>query len=359
MRHNKMKKRSPQIRCGAFSGHMLDLPEIHVDNFNNHLKKAYFLSHCHEDHIKGLFSQEFVRYLEKSGAFIYMSEISAVIIDHWSCGKLKEYIKPLPLGTTTVVLPPDELDIIDERGETYMEVTLMPAGHCFGSVMFLFRTNDVTVLYTGDFRVNRDDICKYKQLHRHDEPIDIDVMYVDTTFQNKDYEDFPDRSESTDYAVEEIKKWFAEGNSENKYVGLHTSARLGYEFLFKELHRQLNMKIYIPHKDTWELYSKFTILQDFMTQDPSAKLHLCYDRCELANHEKCNLDTSGKTFLYAHFSAMMWKDCNLEEKMVDRRGNRLNVCYSTHCSRSELIAFVSYFSPKRVVGFSEPYQPVL
>lgn len=39
-----------------------------------------------------------------------------------------------------------------ECGPTRLSVTAIPAGHCPGSIMLLFETDDKRILYTGDFR---------------------------------------------------------------------------------------------------------------------------------------------------------------------------------------------------------------
>lgn len=84
--------------CNSFHGEIKEIPNIFVDNFETIGKKAYFLSHCHADHIQGLFDDSFLAYLQESKTFIYMSEISASIINVMSEGSYKMYIKPLKLG---------------------------------------------------------------------------------------------------------------------------------------------------------------------------------------------------------------------------------------------------------------------
>lgn len=43
------------------------------------------------------------------------------------------------------------------------------------------------------------------------------------------------------------------------------------------------------------------------------------------------------------------------EVKKDNNHYRIDVCFATHCSRSELEYFVNYLSPKRVVGFPHQY----
>ncbi|KAJ0184257.1 hypothetical protein K1T71_000680 [Dendrolimus kikuchii] len=338
----------------SFNGRIKEIPEIFVDNFEVVGKKAYFLSHCHEDHIQGLFTKKFLAYLKQSKTFIYMSEISASIIDVMSDGDYGTYIKPLKLGSTIITLKGDDSDD-DGASDLYLKVSLIPAGHCFGSVMFLFRTPTKTILYTGDFRINPSDISKYNQLHENGQPIEIDVMYVDTTFQDKLHEEFPKRSETVDYAIDEMKKWLDDEFEEDRCIALHTSARFGYEFVYKEIFKRLKLRVYVKPAIR-QFYWKFPEILNVITKDPESKVHLCTQRFANGDHRNCDIDkTFDKTFLYVHFSALRWNNCDVNEKMININQNKMDVCFATHCSRSELNAFVTYFAPKKIVGFREPY----
>jgi DNA cross-link repair 1C protein len=133
----------------------------------------------------------------------------------------------------------------------YVEVTTIPAGHCFGSIMFLFKTPSKTVLFTGDFRIGINDASKLGHLHTKRDPIVIDKMYADTTFLNASYEHFPKRSDSVEHAIAEIKTWLDCGA--DNLVALHPSARFGYEYVFNEIYKTLGMKVYIGELD-WHLY---------------------------------------------------------------------------------------------------------
>lgn len=55
-------------------------------------------------------------------------------------------------------------------------------------------------------------------------------------------------------------------------------------------------------------------------------------------------------------SAYKWSRDHEESRyVVETRDNDHSICFSTHCSRSELIYFVNYFTPNRVIGFKNPY----
>lgn len=116
--------------------------------------------------------------------------------------------------------------------------------------MFLFQTIFTTVLFTGDFRINEKDIYKYAGLHDESEkPIKINTMYLDTTFIEFVYENFPKRSQSIDAMLKEIEKCLLTGRG----VALHTSAKYGYEYVFNEIYKKLGRKVYV-NDDRWQFY---------------------------------------------------------------------------------------------------------
>jgi DNA ligase-1 len=89
-------------------------------------KDFAFVSHAHSDHIA-------------PHRQIIVSERKAHMMQARLPGKRIEIL--LPFGQETNV-----------RG---MQVTLFPAGHIFGSAQFFLRTEDDSVLYTGDFKLRR------------------------------------------------------------------------------------------------------------------------------------------------------------------------------------------------------------
>ena len=81
-----------------------------------------------------------------------------------------------------------------------VEVTLLDANHCPGSVMFLFKviSTDQIMLHCGDFRA-----CpameEYPSLWNNR----IDKVYLDTTYCKPEY-DFPNQADALSTAVEHI-----------------------------------------------------------------------------------------------------------------------------------------------------------
>jgi DNA ligase 1 len=87
-------------------------------------KPFAFVSHAHSDHIA-------------PHAEIIVSERTARLMQARLPGERNEHV--LKFGETTTV-----------RG---LDVTLLPAGHIFGSAQFYLETSDGSLLYTGDFKL--------------------------------------------------------------------------------------------------------------------------------------------------------------------------------------------------------------
>ncbi|XP_053622589.1 protein artemis-like isoform X2 [Plodia interpunctella] len=345
----------------SFNGTIDEIPGISVDNFEKLDKSAYFLSHIHSDHTVGLLNTvkygdngnaTFAEYLSKNDVYVYMSEVTAIIFEY-EFGDLAAFVKPLGMGKHQVI----SLPATENYEETHMDVTLIPAGHCLGSSMILFQNNRKTVLYTGDFRYTQHDVKKIRDLHNPNdrtEPIHIDTMYVDTTFITLDKTDLPKRSDSINYLLREVNSWLNKGDEYK--VALDTPAKYGYECVFNEIYDKLGRKVYVTDAK-WRLYSKMFAYIPGVTNDKNlTDIHNCsfYSK----NHSKCEIPNVNKyKFLHIRLSAMKWVDYNIEFIPIDKQTeNNLSVCFSTHCSRSELVYFVNHFSPKNVVGFPNEFK---
>lgn len=132
-------------------------------------------------------------------------------------------------------------------------ITLIPAGHCPGSVMFLFEKCDgIRILYTADFRMNLATLQTITHLHNDDGSTkNIKKMYFDSTFWNKDFANFPSRIQSSDYICSIIKEWISKGKE--YFVSLSISAKYGSEYLYKEIYEKLKMPIHV-NDFTFDIY---------------------------------------------------------------------------------------------------------
>ncbi|CAB3240898.1 unnamed protein product [Arctia plantaginis] len=321
----------------AFSGYIPEIPFILVDNFENKQKCAYFLSHFHGDHIFGLNSKDFPAQLKKNKGFIYASAVTVAIVKN-EVPELSSHLKILDLGRNTVT-------ITEDNEEIYLNVTTLPAGHSLGSVMFLFNYKE-TILYTGDFRITQNTVASYTHLHKNGVPIHLDSLYVDTTFQ--DVRSFPKRSEVVRNVAEQVRDWL---NMSIKHrVVLITSACYGYECVCNEVYSTTGIKTYI-NAVKWKVFSQFPKEMYGITSDAASRIHLGTKR----EHIYSELPE----VLTIYFSAMKWGQ-NIEDENYIKtiKKNKIEVCFATHCGRDELLYFINYFKPKRIVGFPEPYNKV-
>jgi len=123
-----------------------------------------FVSHAHSDHIA-------------PHDEIIVSERTARLMQVRLPGKRDEHV--LQFGQLTVV-----------RG---LNVTLLPAGHIFGSAQFFLETDAGTLLYTGDFKLRPGRSAEATEWRR------ADTLIMETTYGRPRY-----RLPPTDFVVEQI-----------------------------------------------------------------------------------------------------------------------------------------------------------
>ena len=334
----------------TFPGPIEEIPGVSVDRFENKENvnaSVYFLSHCHSDHMKGL-DNSFIQNLNKNNKFLYCSEISKAILNANTYLNNSDMIKGLP------VLSPVIIDFKGENGTIlFVTVTLIPAGHCPGSVMFLFEYNNKTILYTGDFRINANDFAKLKPLHDYDGkklyPKKFDKIYLDTTFLRSEFSKIPTRKES----VEEIRKattdWLKQ--DPNNIVILKSPYNYGLEYVYKDVSMSLNRQIHVKNT-VYEVYKQIKEIGPFITNCAnSTPLHGCLLLRDFRGKLPCRPDVDEKNILAIHISVFKWGG-NLESGIFtswdETTGRQLSVCYSSHASCDELKAFLGYFSASEI-----------
>jgi DNA cross-link repair 1C protein len=261
----------------CFPGKLFEYPFVSIDRFNkeNLDSSIFFLSHCHEDHMIGLGNLSFSDLLEKMNYKLYCHEITAKLL---CCDKrylhLEPYVHPLRTNEPYVLDIPSS-SIIEKcvSSSNIVCVTLLPAFHCPGSVMFLLEGSNGVVLYTGDFRLSRDDFMKMELLKSVSGVKAIDTLYLDTTFCTIKTENLPSRDESFTALLAEVKTWLLK--SPNHKVLLYTASKYGHEFLFCQLYKHLKEKI---HVCTWKAkaYESIAVLRESVTTDSKVtRIHAC------------------------------------------------------------------------------------
>lgn len=205
----------------------LRVPEINgvVDAFRfaPETQAMYFLSHYHCDHYGGL-SSSF------SSGIIYGSDITLSLVQDI----LKvdsQYLQVLPLLQTHHLPIPSS-----SHGPSFVRVTLLPANHCPGAVMFAFELpSGKKVLHSGDCRFDAD--CMRDALLKYAFP--CDRLYLDTTYLSGQYT-FPHQRVVIDFVVEVVKRRMR--LHRGRCLVLVGSYFIGKERLFLELIQACGLK---------------------------------------------------------------------------------------------------------------------
>ncbi|NXV30489.1 DCR1C protein, partial [Rissa tridactyla] len=178
-----------------------------------------------------------------------------------------------------------------------IEVTLLPAGHCPGSVMFLFEGESGTVLYTGDFRLAKGEAARMELLHSGTRVKDIQSVYLDTTFCDPKFYHIPSREECLNGILELVRSW----TSLSRYhvVWLNCKAAYGYEYLFINLSEELGIKVHVNKLD---MFRNMPEILYHVTTDRHTQIHACRhprdDDCFRGNRLPCGVTCQNGTPLH-------------------------------------------------------------
>ncbi|XP_065066985.1 protein artemis-like isoform X2 [Rhopilema esculentum] len=258
----------------VFQGKLHGYPLISVDNFTKETFSctAFFLSHCHTDHMDGLVSEAFLDFLQsKKKIHLYCSETTKNLLQSDSNLRiLCPHVEGIPISQPTMIDIPQR----DMSNSDSVLVTLIPAGHCVGSVMFLFEGQKGAVLYTGDFRMKKGDIKRIECLQTNKIVKKISELYIDTTFCTPSIQWLPSREESKESIISLMKSWLK--NGDNKAVFIQCSAKYGYEYILKEIAIAFNTKIHVDGPK-FDLYTAIPGMSDFVTSfGEETKIHSCH-----------------------------------------------------------------------------------
>uniref|UniRef100_A0A8D1XX94 Protein artemis n=1 Tax=Sus scrofa TaxID=9823 RepID=A0A8D1XX94_PIG len=301
----------------SFEGQMAEYPTISIDRFDreNLRARAYFLSHCHKDHMKGLRASTLKRRLECSlKVSLYCSPVTRELL--LTNPRYRFWEKRI---VSIEVETPTQISLIDEASGEKEEivVTLLPAGHCPGSVMFLFQGNNGTVLYTGDFRLAKGEAARMELLHSGGSVKDIQSVYLDTTFCHPKYYQIPSREECLRGILELVRSWIT--RSPYHVVWLNCKAAYGYEYLFTNLSEEFGVQA--------EEYFHWNKLPCGITSKNRIPLHI----------------------ISIKPSTMWFGERTRKTNVIVRTGeSSYRACFSFHSSYSEIKDFLSYISPVNV-----------
>uniref|UniRef100_A0A2I2Z679 Protein artemis n=1 Tax=Gorilla gorilla gorilla TaxID=9595 RepID=A0A2I2Z679_GORGO len=254
----------------SFEGQMAEYPTISIDRFDreNLRARAYFLSHCHKDHMKGLRAPTLKRRLECSlKVYLYCSPVTKELL--LTSPKYRFWKKRI---ISIEIETPTQISLVDEASGEKEEivVTLLPAGHCPGSVMFLFQGNNGTVLYTGDFRLAQGEAARMELLHSGGRVKDIQSVYLDTTFCDPRFYQIPSREECLSGVLELVRSWIT--RSPYHVVWLNCKAAYGYEYLFTNLSEELGVQVHVNKLD---MFRNMPEILHHLTTDRNTQIHAC------------------------------------------------------------------------------------
>jgi DNA cross-link repair 1C protein len=328
----------------TFNGQIEEIPLISVDHFENSNQQCYFLSHCHSDHMRGLSS------LATNGAPLYTTQLSSLIIK-------KKYphlnVLELELGY------PKHIEVLYDNKIIKFIVTALSAGHCLGACMLLFQTENNDILYTGDFRMSLRELKNIKLLNEIREYERV-ILYLDSSFMKDSYQHFPTQKESLTQIIEIAENFLLNSSNSRGMIAecnncifhnlfslpviLQTSARYGYERLFIELCKKLNLKIFIHEEEVYEFYCQISELHRCFTRDKSTAKVLLIP--SYITNKSTEIDSNA---LVINISALYWSNWDDSKPFHHEvKKNYLRVCYATHNSKSELEDFLDYMRPLKV-----------
>uniref|UniRef100_A0A7N9B0Q3 Protein artemis n=1 Tax=Mastacembelus armatus TaxID=205130 RepID=A0A7N9B0Q3_9TELE len=320
----------------SFAGRMREYPTISLDRFDreNLYARAYFLSHCHKDHMKGLKGPLLKRKLQFSRTVrLYCSFVTKeLLLNNPKYAFWEEYIVS-PFFSSQVV------------------VTLLPAGHCPGSVMFLFEGSRGNVLYTGDFRLATGDAPRIEYLHSGSRVKDIQSVYVDSTFYDPRYYKIPTREVCLNGISELVGNWIRQ--SPYHVVWLNCKAAYGYEYLFTNLGEQFNTQI---HVNSLAMFIKMPEILSYVTTDRRTQIHACRhpknEEYSQGNRMPCGCTTADGIplrIISIKPSTMWFGERSRKTNVIIKTGaSSYRACFSFHSSYSEIKDFLSYLQPVNV-----------
>ncbi|XP_006497518.1 protein artemis isoform X5 [Mus musculus] len=254
---------------------------------------------------------------------------------------------------TIEIETPTQISLVDEASGEKEEVvvTLLPAGHCPGSVMFLFQGSNGTVLYTGDFRLAKGEASRMELLHSGGRVKDIQSVYLDTTFCDPRFYQIPSREQCLRGILELVRSWVT--RSPHHVVWLNCKAAYGYEYLFTNLSEELGVQV---HVDKLDMFKNMPDILHHLTTDRNTQIHACRhpkaEECFQWNKLPCGITSQNKTALHTISikpSTMWFGERTRKTNVIVRTGeSSYRACFSFHSSFSEIKDFLSYICPVNV-----------
>lgn len=217
-------------------------------------------------------------------------------------------------------------------------VTLLPAQHCPGSVMFLLQNIRKNILYTGDFRISS---CRFENYAILDN-LTIHEVYLDSTFLTEEYTYFPTQVESVREICKVINHWLT-AHSDNK-VYIKAPAQYSLEFLLMNIAKKCNERVYVAeHQQAKYIY--FPELDNVISHNEFNS------RIFLESFDRSKKSELGKSSMILKPSALYWKNLKKGQPFLktESKSKATRIAYSSHSSLEELKEFLRFLSPMKVI----------
>ena len=224
-------------------------------------------------------------------------------------------------------------------------ITLIGAGHCPGSVMFLIEgTDDRRVLYTGDFRfaVGQTETTGLLMEKGTGKMLRIDELYLDTTFCLRSATRFPSRQQSASEVCRLITEWIRQG--EDHLISLNYNCNLGCEFIYKRVSTVCGVNIFFEDPATTKWYAAIPELKQICAENPNgSRVHV---------HRRNSRCCEGKKVRQLTLSTMAFVHKNtVSNHIVMKTGaETFRVWYSIHSSAEELKDVVVALKPRLITA---------
>lgn len=278
---------------------------------------VFFLTHMHSDHYQGLSSTW-------NKGSIYCSHQTAILLkDMYNIPS----IIPLELDVTHWI-------ILDPKKKEGVNVTLMDANHCVGSVMILFQGQPGgTILYTGDFRYKPEMLENKCLLNSLNQLIHIDHLYLDNTFDDPEF-NFPSQEVCYDMIIKAIE----ENPKSDIWIKIEC---FGREQLLLDLANYFKTVIVVD----WKIYRRIQLLgmnlERFVMNESDGYIRVVggEQMKGLRSRNVGGIKTVG-----------IWLSgwCKVYSKTIGPEAITYKVPYSLHSNYNELIEFTSRISKSKL-----------
>ncbi|KAL4226272.1 Metabotropic glutamate receptor 4 [Mactra antiquata] len=277
--------------------------------------RIFFLTHLHGDHVTGLTSSW--RYP------IYCSEITKQLLIH-NFEIDKSLINILEIDVTKKIY-------LDRVHNEQMSVTAIDANHCPGAIMILMEGYFGTILHTGDFRFYSHMITD-TPLSRYSGK--IDTLYLDNTYCTPSCS-FPSKETAEKQVIDIIQQY------PNRDI-LIAMRNLGKETLLYSIALHFQEWISVNGK----FYERLQIFEAPNVFDYSSAqrirvitFHKVSNKFDEHVNEKHPTIVILPTALY----------CGIDARPYENNKNVFVVLYSDHSSYSEIVEFVSFLKPQKII----------